>query len=135
MFGSLNRPLQTIQTFLELKVDMFTLMLWTILLITIPNITKKMSKIIIGHGSLIRNYSKESSRKKVASPRKNNNQKATFNDTLNKNLDNWHTISGMPQISNIRGLPHPPALLLEEYRLTVEILLFQPKMLISKMER
>ena len=109
LLGSLNKPIQSITEILQINVDLRILIFWTLAVSFAPKIANKIVPVFVRKGKAI-----NSSRKQI--PTKTNTKKvvAIFKDPLNKDLANWHTIVGQPQISNIRGTPNPPSLLLEE---------------------
>lgn len=111
ILGSLQKPLQMILNLLSTKVDVVMLVIWTILIVLTPKIATLITSKITKRGS-ITPISKLVPNKQPKV--KKNKTLILFQDKLNVNLDKWHTISGSPQINNIRGLPYPPSLLLEE---------------------
>lgn len=111
LFGWLDQPTQTFTNFLRSGVDYLSLFIWTIVILFGRKIGNFISQKIIRKGSVV----KSSPKKRRAHKKKKKQASFYFSDQFKTNLDEWIPVTGSPQISDIRGLPDPPSLLLEEY--------------------
>lgn len=109
ILGLFSKPIQNINTLLNYKFSLGTLIIIIILIYLIP----RLGKVIALRISLI--IQKGAKEIRPSSPTQHNNTKqASFEDNFNHDLAKWDIVCGDPQISYIRGFPKPPSLLLEE---------------------
>lgn len=108
LLGAFTEPLIKITEILYFKINVITLIIFTISILFTWKFTKILISVI-GRGKLV-STNKNQKKRKV-----NKKTKIVFYDTLEQNIVNWHTISGNPQISQIRGLNSSNSLLLEEF--------------------
>lgn len=110
LFGDLKQPLQALNNLFLQAVNIKILLLWTLFIALVPKFQKVISAKIT-RGKAIKKSSKPIHTSTRQTTRR---RKPVFSDDLKTDLRQWDTIVGSPQISQIRGTPQPPSLLLEE---------------------
>lgn len=109
LFGLLSKPKEIVQSFLGYKIALGSVIIWLAIIFVLNKLIILIAKFI-GKSKLI----KTSGTTNNTPSRSSSSRSFMFRDKLNGSLNKWQIICGVPQISNIRGNPNPPSLLLEE---------------------